>query len=105
MFQDRRTPFSDPAKELEYNLARHTLRLHFDSLMMITSSLASIRSGSGAAQLWSQLDELAERVCRDLDAIDALLPESLDEEPACGADAPPRDEAPPARDAASGDHV
>ena|SRR5688500_14704165 len=79
MFGDRRNPFSDPAKELEFNLIRHGLRMHYDSLMMLSSGLLLIGSGGGAAQLARQIEQVADHICEDLDALEAMLPESLDE--------------------------
>jgi len=93
MFGDRRNPFSDPAKELEFNLIRHGLRMHYDSLMMLSSGLRVIGSGGGVAQLAWQIEQVADRICADLDALDAMLPESLDEHEAPHGtphDEPPR---------------
>jgi hypothetical protein len=94
MFGDRRNPFSDPAKELEFNLIRHALRMHFDSLMMLSTSLFAIRTGGGTSQLAREIEGLTDRVCADLDALDAMLPESLDEHdhPHDEPPAPPSDQ-------------
>jgi hypothetical protein len=93
MFGDRRNPFPNPAKELEFNLIRHGLRMHYDSLMMLSSGLRMIGSGGGAAQLAWQIEHVADRICADLDALEAMLPESLDEHDAehdAPQDVPPR---------------
>jgi hypothetical protein len=79
MFGDRRNPLPNPAKELEFNLLRHGLRLHYDNLQMLSTSLRIIGSDSGVAQTARQIEQLADRVCADLDALDAILPESIDE--------------------------
>ena len=79
MFGDRRKPFSDPAKELEFDLVRHSLRMHFDSLMMLSTGLRVIGSGTGVSQMAWQIEHLTDQVCRDLDALNAILPESIDD--------------------------
>ena len=92
MFGDRRNPFPDPAKELEFNLVRHALRMHYDSLMMLTTGLRIIGSGGGVSQMAWQIEHLADQICWDLDALEAMLPESLDEAEA------PHDALPPPSD-------